>query len=103
MRAAAEGISGVNAAMAYGTDGALAALGLVVLATTRAPRSSTRRRRWSAPPCSTRIPRSRAALDPVFRSLTLSALQQLNARIAVDGETPRRVAADYLAGTGFLK
>ncbi len=32
IRAAAEGISGVNAGMAYGTDGALAALGLVVLA-----------------------------------------------------------------------
>ena len=28
LRAAAEGMSGVNAAMAYGTDGALAALGL---------------------------------------------------------------------------
>ena len=32
LRAAAEGISGVNAAMAYGTDGAIAALGLVALA-----------------------------------------------------------------------
>ena len=31
LRAAAEGMSGVNAAMAYGTDGALAALGLVAL------------------------------------------------------------------------
>jgi osmoprotectant transport system substrate-binding protein len=32
IRAAAEGISGVNTAMAYGTDGALAALDMVVLA-----------------------------------------------------------------------
>src|SRR5262249_47757651 len=31
LRAAAEGMSGANAAMAYGTDGALAALGLVAL------------------------------------------------------------------------
>ncbi len=31
LRAAAEGMSGVNAAMAYGTDGAIAALGLVAL------------------------------------------------------------------------
>jgi len=31
LRAAAEGISGVNAAMAYGTDGELAALGLTAL------------------------------------------------------------------------
>ena len=31
MRAAAEGISGVNAGMAYGTDGELAALGLTAL------------------------------------------------------------------------
>ena len=31
LRAAAEGTSGVNAAMAYGTDGELAALGLITL------------------------------------------------------------------------
>ena len=103
IRAAAEGISGVNAAMAYGTDGALAALNLVVVADPKA-----------AQPVYAPAPVIRAAalalhpeiaeiLDPVFRSLTLGRLQGLNAKIAAEGEEARSVAQDYLAANGFLK
>jgi osmoprotectant transport system substrate-binding protein len=42
-------------------------------------------------------------LDPVFRSLTLETLQKLNARIAVDGEDAKAVAADYLTSHGFAQ
>ena len=93
LRAAAEGISGVNAAMAYGTDGELAALGLNALCDDKGAQivyapapvvrsraaSNTRRspRRW--PRCS---------------RPTLETLQKLNARIAVAGEDAGAVARD---------
>jgi osmoprotectant transport system substrate-binding protein len=102
LRAAAEGMSGVNAAMAYGTDGALAALGLVALTDNKgaqvvyapAPvvREGVLRRR----------PEIAAALDPVFATLTLETLQQLNAEIAVDGEDAGSVATAYLKSKHFL-
>ena len=36
-------------------------------------------------------------LAPVFATLTVPVLQRLNARVAGDGETPARVAREYLA------
>jgi osmoprotectant transport system substrate-binding protein len=103
IRAAAEGISGVNAAMAYGTDGALAVLALVVMSDPKkaqvvyAPAPVVRGAMLG------RYPRIKGALDPVFKSLDQATLRRLNARIAVDGEAPRQVAHDYLAAQGFLK
>ena len=43
-----------------------------------------------------------ASADPVFASLTLETLQQLNARIAVNGEQPEAVAVSYLKSKHFL-
>jgi len=103
IRAAAEGISGVNAGMAYGTDGALSALGLIVLADDKgaeivyAPAPVVRQATLDAHP---EIP---GLLDPVFRSLSLERLQRLNAAIAVEGDDAKQVAADYLAAQGFAK
>jgi osmoprotectant transport system substrate-binding protein len=103
IRAAAEGVSGVNAAMAYGTDGALAALGLAILADDKAAQTVYQ----PAPVIRAAVlalhPEIATILDPVFRSLTLARLQQLNAKIAVDGDDPASVASDYLAANGFLK
>jgi osmoprotectant transport system substrate-binding protein len=102
LRAAAEGMSGVNAAMAYGTDGALAALGLTALADDKgaevvyAPAPVVREGVLQ------REPEIAAILDPVFATLTLETLQQLNAEIAVDGEDAEAVAAAYLKSKHFL-
>ena len=41
-------------------------------------------------------------LDPVFTTLTLETLQQLNAEIAVDGEDAAAVALAYLKLKHFL-
>src|SRR5580658_3029427 len=96
LRAAAEGMSGVNAAMAYGTDGAIAALGLVALDDDKgaqivyAPAPVVREEVLAE------YPQIRDLLDPVFKSLTLATLQQLNAKIAVDGEDAGAVATRYL-------
>jgi osmoprotectant transport system substrate-binding protein len=102
LRAAAEGISGVNAAMAYGTDGELAALGLTTLCDDKgaqivyAPAPVVRQAMLD------QRPEIAAALDPVFKSLSLEALQALNARIAVAGEDAAAVAADYLKSKHLL-
>ena len=96
LRAAAERISGVNAAMAYGTDGAIAALGLTALCDDKhaqvvyAPAPVVRAEVLD------RNPAIAPALGRVFATLTRETLQRLNARIAVDGEEARAVAADYL-------
>ena len=102
-KAASEGTDGVNAAMAYGTDGSLAAFNLVILSDPK-----------GAQPVYEPAPRVRGQiitdhpdipgiLDPVFESLTLETLQTLNGKIAVDGLNPKDVARDYLTSKGFLK
>ncbi|MGT2441073.1 glycine betaine ABC transporter substrate-binding protein OsmF (plasmid) [Bradyrhizobium betae] len=102
-QAAASGTSGVNAAMAYGTDGQLAALGLIVMRDTKnvqlvfEPAPLIRKKVLDA------HPEIAGLLAPVFKSLTLETLQQLNARIAVDGEDARSVAKSYLTEKGFLQ
>jgi osmoprotectant transport system substrate-binding protein len=102
IRAAAENISGVNAAMAYGTDGALSVLGLVALEDDRGAQIVYR----PAPVVRAAIvaahPQFAAILDPVFATLTLRRLQHLNAEISVEGLEARAVARDYLRGAGFL-
>lgn len=103
IRAAAQQTSGVNAAMAYGTDGALAALGLVVLDDPKgiqpvyAPAPLVREATLA------RYPRIRDLLEPVFKTLDGPTLRGLNARIAVNGEDAGKVATDYLRAKGFIK
>ena len=102
LRAAAEAMSGVNAAMAYGTDGAIAALGLTALEDDKgaevvyAPAPIVREAVLQQHPEIARL------LDPVFATLTLETLQRLNAGIAVDGEDAAAVAVAYLKSKGFL-
>jgi osmoprotectant transport system substrate-binding protein len=102
LRAAAEAMSGVNAAMAYGTDGALAALGLTALEDDKgaqivyAPAPVVREAVLQHHPEIAKL------LDPVFATLTLETLQRLNAEIAVDGEDAAAVAVAYLNSKHFL-
>ncbi|MEN3811669.1 glycine betaine ABC transporter substrate-binding protein, partial [Chromobacterium piscinae] len=101
--AAAEQTSGVNAAMAYGTDGPVAALGLVALGDPKgvqpvyAPTPIIRADALS------RHPEIAAWLKPVFQSLDEATLQKLNASIALEGRNARQVAAGYLKRKGFIQ
>ncbi len=101
-KAASLGTDGVNAAMAYGTDGAIAALGLVVLTDTKGVQPVYQ----PAPIVGSRAAKAYPQLDtllaPVFKTLDLVTLQTLNARIQVNGESPDAVAADYLKKKGLL-
>lgn len=102
LRAAAEEMSGVNAAMAYGTDGALAALGLVALEDDKGAQIVYAPAPVAREEVLARHPEIRSLLDPVFATLTLETLQQLNARIAVDGQQAASVAISYLKSRQFL-
>ena len=103
LAALAKGTDGINFSLAYGTDGQLNELDLVILSDTK-----------DVPPVYEPAPVFRGAiiaahpqieglLSPVFLSLTQAKLQELNARIAFGGEDPKAVAASYLEANGFIK
>lgn len=102
-KAAADGTDGVNAAMAYGTDGSLAALGLLVLKDNKhiepvyEPTPIVRDAVYK------KYPQIAQILAPVFKSLTTETLQKLNAEVAIQGREASVVAKDYLNTNGFLK
>ncbi len=102
IKAAADQTNGANAAMVYGTDGGIAASGLVVLDDDQhvqpvyAPAPIIREAVLSA------NPKIAEVLKPVFESLSSGTLQELNARIQLGGEPAHDVAADYLQQKGFV-
>jgi osmoprotectant transport system substrate-binding protein len=102
MKAAADAISGVNAAMAYATDGGLAALDLIALADTLhaepvyAPAPVVRAAVLDV------YPQIRNLLKPAFAGLDLQTLRQLNEKIAIDAQDPKDVARLYLKRQSIL-
>ena len=101
--AAAAGTDHTNTAMVYGTDGGIVAANLVLLADDRhaepiyAPVPIVRAAVLA------RYPRIREWLRPLMRSLDGDTLRALNARVQIDGESARSVAASYLAATGLAR
>lgn len=96
MRAAAEQTSGVNAAMTYGTDGGLNALGLVVLEDSRGVQPVYQPAPVVRESVLETYPAIDGLLEGVFNTLDLETLQKLNADVAVNGMSPNKVAGDYL-------
>lgn len=96
LRAAALNDNNINGAMAYGTDGGLNALDLKVMEDTLGvqpvyqPAPVIRADVLAAYPT---IPK---LLKPIFESLDLETLQQLNGQVAVDGIPASTVAKNYL-------
>ncbi len=103
MKAAADGISGVNAAMAYATDGALKALDLHALEDTRhaepvyAPAPVIREAALTS------CPQIGDVLSPVFAQLDLASLRDLNEKVAVEGEDPGAVAGEFFRAQGLFR
>ena len=101
--AAAQQTTGVNTAMVYGTDGALPSVGLIVMEDDKSvqpvyqPAPIVREEVLQANPQIAEL------LAPVFATLDLTTLQELNGRIQVGGETAEAVASDYLTTAGFLQ
>jgi len=102
IKAAAEGISGVNASMVYSTDGAIAVTGLTVLDDPRHIEMVYQPAPVVREDVLRRYPAMRAPLEAAFRSLTVERLRRLNARTQIDGEDAGKVAADYLRQAKLL-
>lgn len=101
--AAAQGTNGANAAMAYGTDGSIAALGLVVLSDPLGVQPVYEPAPTVSGEVLDKYPEIGELLKPVFESLTLETLQELNGKVAVDGQDPKTVAVEYLKAEGLIK
>jgi len=101
-KAVADGTDGVNFGMAYGTDGALADLGLTVLEDDKGAQLVY----WPVPlirkATLDEFPEIRDLLDPVFASFDIAKLQELNARVQVNGEPADTVAREYLETNGLI-
>lgn len=103
IKALVNGTDGVNVAEVYGTDGGLADQGIIVLTDTKnvppvyAPSPVFRQQIIDAYP---EIPE---ILAPVFESLTMEKLQELNRLVAFGGEDGKMVAEQYLTENGFLE
>ena len=103
IKAAAEGTSGVNAAMAYGTDGPVAALGLVILDDPKGIQPVYAPAPVIRDAVLAKYPKIRDVLATVFKTLDGVTLQTLNAKISLEGQDAKKVAADYLKSKGLVK
>ncbi len=103
LKAAADQTSGVNAAMAYGTDGPVAALGLVILDDVAGAQPVYAPAPVLRAEVLAREPRIALLLAPVFAGLDGATLQRLNAQIALDGQDARKVAQAWLKARGLIK
>ena len=101
-KAAAQQISGVNTAMAYGTDGALAALGLHVLTDTKGVQPVYEPAPIIRKEVLDKYPEIERLLAPTFTTLNLETLQSLNSKIALGGIDAKKVAVAYLKSKGLL-
>src|SRR5207237_9927347 len=94
---------GANTGMVYGTAGGSLAANLQVLEDDRhdqpvyAPVPIVREAVLKA------NPQIASIVKPLMDSFSRETLQQLNARVQIDGESESSVAEDYLKAKGFLK
>jgi osmoprotectant transport system substrate-binding protein len=102
-KAASQGTDGANAAMAYGTDGTITALNLVVLEDPKAAQPVYQPAPTVRKAIADKYPELATILDPVFAKLDLKTLQTLNGDVAVGGKDAKTVASDWLKAQGFLK
>ncbi len=102
-RAAAEKTSGVNAAMAYATDGAVPALGLVILEDPKGVQPVYAPAPIIREDALKKNPKIASVLAPVFKLLDGPTLQGLNAKIQLEGQDAKKVAGDFLKSRGLMK
>ncbi len=94
--AAAARTNGTNTAMVYGTDGGIAAADLQLLEDDRHDQPIYAPVPMIRAAVLRQYPQIAAIVKPLMESFTRASLQQLNARVQIDGESEQAVAADYL-------
>lgn len=103
LRALATAQDNVNVAMAYGTDGALAQLGLVILQDDKnvqpvyAPAAVVRGEILR------KYPEIQKPIEEAFMKLNLVILQELNAQIAIHGRAASAVAKSFLIAQDLIQ
>lgn len=103
LKALANGTDGVNVALAYGTDGSLADLDLVLLEDVLSippvyePSAIIRKEVLD------KYPEVQEIVESVFTLLDKENLQQMNKEVIVDGLAPRDVAETFLKDNGILE
>jgi len=103
LKALANGTDGVNVALAYGTDGSLADLDLVLLEDILSippvyePSAIIRKEVLD------KYPEVQEIVENVFGLLDKENLQQMNKEVIVDGLSPRDVAETFLKDNGILE
>ncbi|HRO15929.1 MAG TPA: ABC transporter substrate-binding protein [Paracoccus sp. (in: a-proteobacteria)] len=103
IQAAANRISGANAAMVYGTDGGIAFSGLVVLQDDKAVQPVYQPAPTIREEVLKQYPQIADLLKPVFEKLTLETLQQMNGKVQVEGIPAAEVARAFLTENGLLR
>lgn len=101
--AAAARTNGTNTAMVYGTDGGIAAANLQILEDDRHDQPVYAPVPLIREPVLKAYPQIAAIVKPLMESFTRETLQDLNARVQINGEAEEAVAEDYLHAKGFLK
>ena len=101
--AAAQKTDGANAAMVYGTDGAISSAGLVVLEDDKGVQPVYEPSPIIREAVLKEHPEIETLLAPVFAKLDLVTLQELNGRVQVGCEPVKGVDEDFLKKNGFLK
>ena len=101
-QALASGQNNVNAAMAYGTDGALMAYDFVVLEDPLGAQPVFQPTPVFRGEVIRAYPEIAGILNPIFATFDNPTLQGLNAAVEVDGLSAEQVAQDYLSENGFI-
>jgi len=93
----------VNTAMVYGTDGGIVAANLKILEDDRHEQPVYAPVPVIREPVLNAHREIAAIVKPLMESLGTDALQRLNARVQIDGESEQSVAEDYLRAKGLLR
>jgi osmoprotectant transport system substrate-binding protein len=103
IRAAAAGTNGTNTAMVYGTDGGISAANLQILEDDRHDQPVYAPVPMIREPVLKAHPQIATIVKPLMESFTREGLQQLNARVQINGESEQAVAKEYLRAQGLLR
>ena len=101
--AAAARTNDVNTAMVYGTDGGIVAANLQILEDDRHDQPVYAPVPLIREPVLKATPQIADLVKPLMEGLGSDTLQQLNARVQIDGESEQAVAEDYLRAKGLIQ
>jgi osmoprotectant transport system substrate-binding protein len=101
--AAAARTNEVNTAMVYGTDGGIVAANLQILEDDRHDQPVYAPVPLIREPVLQATPQIADIVKPLMEGLGSETLQQLNARVQIDGESEQAVAEDYLRSKGLIR